>query len=317
MNTITSPASKKPKTILITGGTGFIGQTLCTALAKSEFQITVLTRSPEKIKMILGDHITPFMTPLSHLHKLKTSDHFDAIINLAGAPIFAERWTNERKETLFHSRLEITEELIEFISRTESKPEVLLSGSAVGFYGDQGNSLIDETSANLKSLDGFSHHLCAEWEKAALKAKNYGVRVCLLRTGLVIGKNGGFLQPMILPFKLGLGAQLGNGQQWMPWIHMDDYIAICLLLLNNKSIEGAINLTGPNPVTNQVFTKTLAQSLHRPALLFAPTSVLKPLLGERSELLLNSQRAIPKRLLEAGFQFKFSELKSALDDVLN
>lgn len=317
MNTITSTTSKKQKTILITGGTGFIGQSLCAALAKAEFQITVLTRSPDKIKMILGDQIAPLITPLSHLHKLKITDHFDAIINLAGAPIFGERWINERKEILFHSRLEITEELVDFISRAEYKPEVFLSGSAVGFYGDQGNSLVDETSSNLKNLNSFSHHLCTEWEAEALKAKNYGVRVCLLRTGLVLGKNGGFLQPMILPFKMGLAAQLGDGQQWMPWIHKDDYISICLLLLNNKSFDGPINLTGPNPVTNKVFTQTLAQSLHRPAILSAPSWALKPLLGEMSELLLNSQRVIPKRLLGADFKFKFSNLKLALDDVLN
>ncbi len=244
---------------------------------------------------------------------LSESDHFDAIINLAGAPIFGKCWTDERKQILLHSRIDTTQDLVQFIARAQSKPEVFLSGSAIGFYGNQGDTILDESSPG---HDDFGHQLCVKWENEAEKTKEYGVRVCLLRTGLVIGKKGGFLQPMILPFKLGLGGRLGSGKQWMPWIHIDDHVAICLVLFNNTELEGAFNLTAPNPITNQVFAQTLARTLHRPAFLPAPAWILKPLLGEMSELLLGSQRVIPKRILGAGYQFEFAELEAALQQVL-
>ena len=202
---------------------------------------------------------------------------------------------------------------MKFIARAKIKPEVFLSGSAIGFYGNQGDTVLDETSPG---QDDFGRQLCVEWEHEAEKAKEHGVRVCQLRTGLVIGKNGGFLQPMILPFKLGLGGRLGSGKQWMSWIHIDDHVAICLALLNSTELDGPFNLTAPNPVTNQVFTQTLAKTLHRPAFLPAPAWVLKPLLGEMSELLLGSQLVIPRRILGADYQFKFTELGAALHQVL-
>ncbi len=295
--------------ILITGGTGFIGQSLCPALLAAGHTLTVLSRKPEKVTTLFGNQVTP----INSLQELADSDHFDAIINLAGAPIFGGRWTPQRKQILLHSRIDITHALIEFIARAQTKPEVFLSGSAVGFYGDQGDKSVDENSL---SHDEFGHQLCAEWEEAAEKAETHGVRVCLLRTGLVVGKKGGFLQPMILPFKLCLGGRLGSGMQWMPWIHIDDHVAICLALLNNTELNGKFNLTAPNPVTNKVFTQTLAGILKRPALLPAPASVLKLMLGEMSELLLGGQHAIPKRMQDAGFQFKFPELDAALRDVL-
>ena len=258
---------------------------------------------------MLGDQVAP----LNSLKTLSESDYFEAIINLAGAPIFGKRWTDERKLVLLHSRIDITEDLIKFIARAQIKPEVFLSGSAIGFYGNQGDTILDETSPG---QDDFGRQLCVEWEHEAEKAKEYGVRVCQLRTGLVIGKNGGFLQPMILPFKLGLGGRLGSGKQWISWIHIDDHVAICLALLNSTELDGPFNLTAPNPVTNQVFAQTLAKTLHRPAFLPAPAWVLKPLLGEMSELLLGSQRVIPRRILGADYQFKFTELGAALHQVL-
>lgn len=295
--------------ILITGGTGFIGQTLCPELLAAGHTLTIYSRYPEKVNATLGDQVTP----LDSLQALSESDHFDAIFNLAGAPIFGGRWTDERKQLLLHSRIDITHDLVQFIARAKSKPDVFLSGSAIGIYGDQGDTILDETSIG---HEDFGHQLCTEWEQEAEKAKQYGVRVCLLRTGLVVGKNGGFLQPMIPPFKLGLGGRLGNGKQWMPWIHIDDHVAICLELLNNTEREGSFNLTAPNPVTNKVFAQTLASTLHRPAFLPAPAWALKLLLGEMSELLLGSQRVMPKRMLNAGYQFKFTELAVALHQVL-
>lgn len=297
--------------ILITGGTGFIGQSLCPALHSAGHSITILSRYPNKVSSIFGDQIQQ----LNSVKHLADDAHFDAIINFAGAPIFASRWTDKRKQILLESRVDITCQLIEFIERTATKPAVFLSGSAIGFYGDQGDTLLDE-SASVLEQDNFGHQLCAAWEQTANKAKEQGVRVCILRTGLVIGKHGGFLQPMILPFKLGLGAKLGSGTQWMPWIHMDDYVAICQTLLNKDELEGVFNLTAPNPTTNNDFTRVLAKQLKRPAFLTTPAWALNLLLGEMSQLLLGSQRVIPKHLLDTGYQFKYTELEAALENVL-
>ncbi len=295
--------------ILITGGTGFIGHTLCPTLLTAGHSLTVLSRAPDKVVKIFGDQVIP----INSLQALPNSEYFDAIINLAGAPIFGGRWTDKRKQILLHSRIDITQSLIEFIARAEKKPKVLLSGSAIGFYGDQGDKIVDETSPG---HEDFGHRLCAEWEQQAEKAKACNVRVCLLRTGLVIGKNGGFLQPMLLPFKLGLGGRLGSGNQWMSWIHIEDHVAICLTLLEDANLEGKFNLTAPNPVTNKTFVRTLASRLKRPAFLPAPAWVLKLILGEMAQLLIGSQRVVPKRMLDMGFQFKFPELDVALQDVL-
>ncbi len=299
--------------ILITGGTGFIGQSLSPALLADGHSVTILSRYPNKVESVFGRKIRQ-INAMAHLTDY---DHFDAIFNFAGAPIFANRWSDDRKAVLMNSRINTTQKIIEFIERAKTKPSVLLSGSAIGIYGDQGDTLLDESaSIPASAQDGFGHQLCAIWEKTAEKATASGVRVCLLRTGLVLGKNGGFLQPMILPFKLGLGCKLGTGDQWMSWIHMDDYVAICKVLLGNSTLSGVFNLTAPNPVTNSRFTQTLARLLKRRAFLTMPTWTLKLLLGEMSQLLTGSQRVIPKLLLDSGFQFGYTELEAALEDVL-
>ncbi len=295
--------------ILITGGTGFIGRTLCPALLSAGHSVTVYSRCRDKVTSILGNEVRP----LDALSDLSADDHFDAIINFAGAPIFDRKWTNERKRVLMESRIGTTQQLLEYIIRAKTKPSVLLSGSAIGFYGDQGDTVLDESAVG---KDDFGHRLCAAWEDEAGAAEMHGVRVCLLRTGLVIGKNGGFLKPMILPYKLGLGGKLGTGSQWMPWIHIDDYVAICQYLLNNSALEGIFNLTAPHPVTNREFTRTLAKQLNRPAFLSIPSWFLKLILGEMAELLLGSQRVIPKRLMDSNFKFRHATLESALADVL-
>lgn len=295
--------------ILVTGGTGFIGGSLCPALLSEGHAVSVYSRYPNKVASIFDNRVEQ----ISSLRNLTEDDHFDAIVNFAGAPIFASRWSEERKQVLLDSRINTTRLLIDFIARAKTKPAVLLSGSAIGFYGNQGNTLLDEFSSG---LDDFGHQLCAAWEHEAVAAKEHGVRVCLLRTGLVIGKNGGFLEPMIQSFKFGLGGKLGSGNQWMPWIHIDDYVAMCKALLNNDALEGIFNLTAPNPATNRDFTQALAAQLKRPALLPMPDWVLKLMLGERAELLLGSQRVIPKRLQDAGFQFKYPALDAALANVL-
>jgi len=297
--------------ILITGGTGFIGRSLSSALLADGHAVTILSRYPNKVESLFNGKIRQ-LNSLSHL---SDHDHFDAIINFSGAPIFANRWTDERKAVLMDSRIDTTKHILAFIDRAITKPSVLLSGSAVGFYGDQGDSELIE-SATVSNPEDFGHELCVAWEKTAEQAKEHGVRVCLLRTGLVLGKNGGFLQQMLTPFKLGFGGKLGSGKQWMSWIHMNDYVAICKKLLENDTLEGIFNMTAPNPVTNGEFTRTLAKLLNRPAFLSVPAWALQLMYGEMSQLLLGSQRVIPKHVLESGFQFSYPELEPALEDVL-
>jgi uncharacterized protein (TIGR01777 family) len=193
------------------------------------------------------------------------------------------------------------------------KPELLISGSATGYYGDHGDVVLTELSA---THPNFSQQLCSDWENEAKQAEQFGVRVCLIRTGLVLADGGGLLKRMVLPFRLGLGGRLGSGRQWMSWIHRQDWIAIALMMITDSSMQGAYNATAPNPVTNSEFTQALADCLKRPALLPVPAWLLKILLGEMSGLVLGSQRVLPERLLAQGFSFKYADLSSALNQTL-
>ena len=295
--------------ILITGGTGFIGRQLCRKLLDRGDELTVLSRSHDQVK----SHCGASVTPLASLTTLTAADTFDAIVNLAGAPIADMRWSDKRKTGLIESRIGITHQLIDYIKRTEQKPTCLISGSAVGYYGDSGDQLLDEASP---FHDEFTHRLCRDWEAAAIEAEQEGLRVCLLRTGLVVGRNGGFLSKMLLPFRLCLGGRLGDGKQWMSWIHMDDLVGLILFLLDHAELSGPFNGTAPNPVTNSEFTRTLAKSLQRIAFLPIPAATLRIAMGEMSRLLLTGQRVLPKRALDAGFEFRFTRLGPALNDVL-
>ncbi|OQK16333.1 epimerase [Methyloprofundus sedimenti] len=295
--------------ILITGGTGFIGSALIKTLLPQKHQITVLSRNADKVARLFADSVTP----LSDLHALTASDHFDIIINLAGASIFDKRWTAAQKTIIRDSRIQLTQQLIDRIATMQQKPQLLISGSAIGVYGDQGDTELTEQS---HSVADFSQQLCADWEQTALQAQQYDVRVCLMRTGLVLGKDGGLLQRMLLPFKLGLGGRIGSGRQWMSWIHLQDWIAIAESMINDSSMQGVYNATAINPVTNLEFSKTLAEVLQRPACLPLPAFALKTLLGEMSELVLGSQKVLPERLVQHGFEFQFSHLRRALNDIL-
>ncbi len=295
--------------ILITGGTGFIGRALIKSLLAQAHQITVLSRNPEKVHTLFADSVTP----LSDLHTLTAADHFDVIINLAGAPIFDQRWTDARKKMIRDSRIQLTEQLVLAIATMQQKPVLFISGSAIGYYGDQGDSELTEQSS---CRPDFSQQLCADWEQAALQAEKYGVRVCLMRTGLVLGANGGILQRMLLPFKLGLGGSIGGGRQWMSWIHLNDWVAIAQTMIKDQHMSGPYNATAINPVTNQEFSKTLAKILNRPACLPLPAFILQTLLGEMSELVLGSQKVVPERLVNQGFEFQFSHLHDALTDIV-
>jgi uncharacterized protein (TIGR01777 family) len=273
-------------------------------------QLTVLSRHPESVTAICGAEVKAMAT----LDEWQPEQTFDAVINLAGEPIVDAYWSEKRKQALWDSRVTLTEKLVQRIAAAEQKPTVLLSGSAVGFYGNCGDTELDEAAA---AGSDFAADLCHAWEVAALGAEKYKVRVCLMRTGLVLSKSGGLLGRMRLPFKLGMGAQLGDGKQWMSWVHIDDYVAMVMRLLRDEQLKGAFNMTAPNPVSNSELTKTLARVLHRPALFSAPSIFLKLVMGERSALLLEGQRVLPKRIEALGLNLEFRELESALHDLLD
>ncbi|ADE10427.1 TIGR01777 family oxidoreductase [Sideroxydans lithotrophicus] len=296
--------------ILITGGTGLIGRHLCKALQAEGHLLTVLSRRPATVAVKCCASAQAMAT----LEEWRPDRTFDAVINLAGQPIVDEAWTEKRKQALRDSRIALTEELVRCIAAARQKPAVLLSGSAVGYYGNRGDTELDE---NAGAGDDFAAGLCRDWETAALAAEASGVRVCLLRTGLVLSERGGLLGRMLLPFRLGLGARLGSGTQWMSWVHVDDYVAMVLRLLRDEQMCGPFNMTAPQPVTNTEFTLTLASMLRRPAFFIAPALMLRLAMGERAALLLEGQRVLPTRLMKAGCQFKFPDLASALNSVLN
>lgn len=295
--------------ILITGGTGVIGRPLCGQLLARGHELTVLSRKPESVKRKCGEAVAA----MGSLEEWAPDRVFEAVINLAGEPIFGGRWSRARKARLWDSRVTLTERLVERIAAAEQRPAVLISGSAVGYYGDGGDAELTETSV---AGHDFGARLCEAWESAAVKASGLGLRVCLVRTGLVLSKEGGLLGRMLPAFRLGLGARLGNGQQWMSWIHIDDYLGALINLLENTSASGAYNVTAPNPVTNAEFTRTLAQALRRPAFLVAPAPVLRSVMGEMAELMLGGQRAIPEGIRKVNVQFKYRDLQSALDALL-
>lgn len=296
--------------ILITGGTGLIGRQLCKALLAEGNELTVLSRNPASVPVKCGAGVHAIAT----LEAWQPSQHFDAVINLAGEPIVDESWTDRRKKVLWDSRVTLTEELVRHIAAAERKPAVLLSGSAVGYYGNRGDALLDEASG---PGEGYAAALCKAWEDAALVAKNIGVRVCLLRTAPVLSDDGGLLGKMLPAFKLGLGARLGDGKQWMSWVHIQDYVAMVLRLLRDDQTSGPYNMSAPQPVTNAEFTATLAATLHRPALFVAPAALLKLGMGERSSLMLDSQRVLPRKMGTLRHRFSFPDLAGALHDLLD
>ena len=293
--------------ILVTGGTGFIGKALVQRLLLRGDEVTVLSRRPESVKAMFGEAAQAW----SSLSAWTPDRAFDAVINLAGEPIIDRAWTDTRKQSLRDSRIGITGQLLSAMAHATRKPAVFLSGSAIGIYGDTGSVDITEQAP---AADDFGARLCAEWEQAALPAEALGVRVCLLRTGLVLHADGGMLKKMQLPFKLGLGSRLGDGRQIMSWIHRHDYLNALLFLLDQADCRGAFNLTAPMPVSNREFTAALACSLHRKALLVTPEWALKPVLGERSLLLFGGQRVLPAALQAQGFAFRFTALADALEN---
>ena len=294
--------------ILLTGGTGLIGRQLCRQWLSQGHSLTVWSRRPGKVAKLCGSQVRG----IAHLEDIGQAP-VDAVINLAGAPIADRLWTHRRKALLWDSRIRLTETLLLWLESRELKPSVLISGSAVGWYGDGGERELTEDSPPIS--EDFASRLCIAWEETALRAEALGMRVVLVRTGLVLSADGGFLSRLLLPFKAAMGGPIGSGRQWMSWIHIDDQIALIDFLLHQNDARGPYNACAPKPVRNREFAKTLAGVLHRPSFMPMPAFALKLGLGELSLLLLGGQRAIPARLLAAGFTFRFTDLRAALDDL--
>lgn len=303
-------------TVLITGGTGFIGRALAAALLADGEAVRVWTRNPERARQLLGEEVVCS-------RDLATLLPVDAVVNLAGENLAGGRWTARRKQAFRDSRIGLTRELVSAFAE-HGAPQVLVSGSAVGYYGAQNESqnesqddakLTEESSAG----DEFQSELCRDWEMAARQAETQGVRVCLLRTGIVLGLDqhkGGALKPMLLPFRLGLGSWLGHGSQWMSWIHRDDLVALIRLMIHDPAMQGAFNGTAPAPVINKHFAKALGAALHRPVFYGVPAPVLRLLLGEMAHLLLTGQRVVPQAAQASGFRFQYPDIESAFADLL-
>jgi uncharacterized protein (TIGR01777 family) len=291
--------------ILITGGTGLIGRHFIKAFQQS-YQFTVLTRNNEKACQSLPKGV-------EFIEVLPEQNCYEVIINLAGEPIVDKRWSVSQKENICQSRWQITEDIVAMIARSDTKPTCFLSGSAIGYYGDTGSEKTVEE--NRGEGTDFSQKLCKEWERIALKASEY-CRVVILRTGVVLANDGGALAKMRLPFYLGLGGKLGDGQQFMSWIHIEDMVHAIQFSLLTESIESAINCTSPQALTNEAFTLALGRQLNRPTWFTVPTFMLNILMGQGAELLLSSQNIYPKKLLDHNFDFNHISIEDALSDLL-
>ncbi|GGW62489.1 TIGR01777 family oxidoreductase [Alishewanella tabrizica] len=287
--------------ILITGGTGLIGSALV-RLWQADNKLWVLSRTERK-----SNHDN-----LTYITRLQQVDFntLDAVVNLAGEPIANKRWSDAQKTAICQSRWQITDDISQLIQQAETPPKVFISGSAIGYYGRQDAQEITEDYQAF--FPEFSHDICAKWENLAMQASNPATRVCLLRTGIVLSDEGGALRKMLPPFKLGLGGVIGSGTQYMSWVHLDDMVALIDFTLKHSKLSGPINAVAPKAVTNKVFTQALASRIKRPALLPMPAFMAKLAFGEMSEILLYGQRVVPKKLLDAGFYFRYPQLAQAL-----
>lgn len=294
--------------ILVSGASGLVGTNLIpTLLAKGNQIYKLVRREPRGIDEIHWD-------AEGGLIEQEKLEDFDAVVHLAGDSVASENWSEEKKRKIRDSRVTGTRTLVDALKRCVNPPKHFVSASATGFYGNRGGEILNEESAPGK---GFLPEVCQEWETEALKAENFGARVVLLRTGIVLAKDGGALAKMLTPFKFGVGGTVGSGKQWMSWIALDDMIKIIHFALENENLRGAINVVAPNAATNEEFTRTLGAALNRPTVLPMPEFAIKMLFGEMGEaLLLEGARVYPQKLLDAKFEFDYTNLENALKHVL-
>jgi uncharacterized protein (TIGR01777 family) len=289
--------------VAITGSNGLVGSHLIPVLKSMGAQITRLVRSKPKAGEVEWHPNQDEVNP-------RSLEGFDTIINLAGENIAGGRWTDDQKRKIRDSRINGTHLLSEAIAKLSPKPRVFICASATGIYGDRDDETLDEQS---ESGGGFLAGVCREWEKACEPASKAGVRVVNLRLGPILAREGGMLAKLLTPFKMGMGGKVGSGRQYISWIAIDDAIQAIKLAIEDASIQGALNIVSPNPVTNEEFTKTLGHVLNRPTALAMPAFAARLAFGEMAdEMLLASQKVLPKKLLKAGFHFQFPDLAAAL-----
>lgn len=300
--------------VLVTGATGFIGKRLCASLHQAGHALVGLSRDPSRARQKVPQLSEAFSwNPAVELPPAQALAGCDAVINLVGESV-AGRWNESKKRAIRESRTVSTRNFVSALAQTSPRPKVLISASAIGYYGDRGEESLTEDSP---SGTDFLAQVCREWESEALKAESFGMRVVCLRIGLVLGPKGGALHAMLPLFKMGLGGPLGSGRHWWSWVHCDDVIGIIQYALEQGDVSGPVNATSPRPVRQREFAQTLGRVLGRPAILPAPAFALKIALGEFASQLLSSQRVIPERLQKMGYRFRFAELEAALREILS
>jgi uncharacterized protein len=299
--------------VIITGGTGLIGTTLARDLVADGHEVIALSRKPSEREAPAGVKLEKWDAKTGDSwHKFITAD--TAIVNLAGAGIADERWSEERKRIIVDSRVNAAEAVIHAIEKSTEKPNVVIQSSAVGYYGPSGDDILTEDSP---AGEDFLAEVCVQWEDAIKPVyEQHNIRTVIIRTGVVLSLEGGAFPKQLLPFRLYAGGPIGSGQQWFPWIHIKDEVRAIRFLIDNEDASGVYNLSAPHPVTNQEFTKHLARTMNRPGILPVPAFALQLLFGEMATVLLDGQRAVPQHLEDAGFNFEFAEPEAALRDLL-
>lgn len=303
------------KRIIVTGATGLIGRKLVDSLIKKNYEVIVFSRNIKQAKLLLPK-VTNFVSwDYAKPDDWKSEiDNSFAVIHLAGIALFEKRWDERFKYKILESRELSTRNLVFTVSSCNNKPNVFISASGIGIYGDRADEILKEDSL---SGDDFLARVCKAWEYESIKVEEFGVRSVQIRTGLVLSSEGGALKKMLPAFKLFVGGSLGNGKQWSSWLHIQDIVDIYLYSLENETISGPINAASPNPVTMKEFSRTLGRVLNRPSLFPVPKFILKLVVGEAAEIVLGSQRVIPDKLNKNGYKFKFDNLEDALLDLLN
>lgn len=301
--------------VIITGATGFVGRPLSAELATAGYDVIALTRRPAEAQKIFAGNVKA--VEWDGVTADRWSEWVDgalAIVNLAGDNIGTGRWTEKKKQQILQSRLNAGRAVTEAIRSAERRPRVLIQASGVGCYADRGDELLDENSTN---GNGFLADVARQWEQSVREVESLGVRLAVIRLGVVLGPGGGVLRRLILPFRFFVGGHPGSGKQWLPWIHVDDVIGVVRFLVESADCRGPFNVTVPEPTQSKDFYNQLGKAMHRPAVFPMPAFALKLVLGEMAtELLLASTRAVPKRLLDAGYEFKFTEPTAAFGDIL-
>jgi uncharacterized protein len=301
--------------VIVAGGSGLIGRRLVHELIQARHEVIVLSRRPENVRKNFSAVRVEFWDAKTSSVLVNIFDGAGAVINLTGEPIAAKRWSSLQKQKILSSRIDSTRAIVDAVEQTYRRPSVLLNASAIGYYG---NVPEDEVTEVYPKGIGFLADVCEKWEMKAQKAQELGVRVVLIRTGIVLDKHEGALHKLLLPFRIFIGGPLGNGRQWFPWIHVQDEVGAILFALEHEQIDGPINLASPQVVRMIEFCSALGSVLRRPSWLPVPKFALRLMLGEMAEpLLFQSQKIIPKKLLEAGFKFRFPNLENALQDILN